>query len=117
MHFTDKIRHYENLHIVFWLMKDSCWMLQLKIPGAIMIVPTVYLAVHIMIRTRRTPDFYINAAILCWISANSYWMIVEFFNGDRLRGYAAIPFALGFLFVALYYIRMYRSHPQGEAHK
>src|SRR3954469_3645462 len=108
MHLAQKIRHYENLHIVFWLIKDSCWMLQLKIPGAIMIGPTLFLAVHIMIKTRGTADFYINAAILCWITANSYWMLIEFFNGDRLRGYSAIPFAMGFLFVGLYYFRSWK---------
>jgi hypothetical protein len=114
MHITQKIRQYENLHIVFWLMKDSCWMLELKIPGAIMIVPTIILAVHIMIKTRGTSEFYINAAILCWIAANSFWMFVEFFNEDHLRGYSAIPFALGFLFVGLYYLRGYRGKAKDE---
>jgi hypothetical protein len=109
MHFTEKIRHYENLHIVFWLFKDSCWMLQLKIAGLIMVVPTVYLAIHIMYKTKGSADFFINAAILCWITANSYWMVVEFFFHDRHRYLSAIPFALGFLFVILYYTRLYKT--------
>jgi hypothetical protein len=109
MHVTEKVRHFENLHIVFWLIKDSCWMMQLKIPGVIMIVPTIYLAIHLMYKTRRSPDFLINAAILCWITANSYWMIVEFFFHDQFRTLSAFPFALGFIFVGIYFFRYFRA--------
>ena len=105
MHLIEKIRRYENLHIVFWLIKDSCWMLELKLPGAFMVLPTVYLAVFIVVKSAGTREFYINAAVLCWICANSFWMLVEFFNEDKLRGYSGIPFALGFIFVTLYYLR------------
>ena len=109
MHPLEKIRHYENLHIVFWLLKDSCWMLELRVPGVIMVVPTIYLAIHIMYKTRGNPEFFINAAILCWITANSYWMVVEFFYSDRYRAFSAIPFLLGFVFVTIYYVRIYRT--------
>jgi len=105
MELLDKIRKYESLHIVFWLMKDSCWMLELKWLGALMIVPTVFLAVYISYKTINTRDIYINVAIFFWISANSFWMLMEFFNHNQHKNLAAIPFALGFVFVALFYFR------------
>lgn len=104
MDFLEKIRRFESMHIVFWLIKDTCWMMEFKVLGALMIVPTVFLAVYLAWKTFRTRDFYINMAIFFWISANSYWMIVEFFNNNEHRHLAAIPFALGFVFVGLFYI-------------
>lgn len=102
-----KIRKYENLHIVFWLIKDTCWMLELRWLGAFMMVPTLFLAIFIVIHSLKTPDVFINLAIFFWISANSFWMMMEFFNGNQLKNFAAIPFALGFLFVAIFYIKPY----------
>jgi hypothetical protein len=99
----EKIRRYESMHIVFWLVKDSCWMMEFKSLGTAMIVPTVFLAIYLAVKTIKTRDFYINMAILCWISANSYWMFVEFFFANQYKSLAAIPFALGFVFVALFY--------------
>jgi hypothetical protein len=103
MDLIEKIRRYESLHIVFWLIKDSCWMLELKMLGAIMIIPTLFIALYIVIQTLKTVDFYINMAIFFWISANSFWMLMEFFNDNQLRFYASIPFAFGFLFVGIFY--------------
>jgi hypothetical protein len=41
-----KIRFIENFHIVLWLIKDSCWLVQFKIGGVIMIVPTIGMALY-----------------------------------------------------------------------
>ena len=105
MNLLDKIKHYEYLHIVFWLIKDSCWMLSLKVAGTIMIIPTIGLAVIIVYHTRKTTDVFINLAILCWITANSVWMFVEFFNHLEYKYWASIPFALGFVFVGIFYYK------------
>ncbi|MGZ4041208.1 MAG: hypothetical protein ACXVNR_11630 [Bacteroidia bacterium] len=104
MELLDKIRKYESMHIVFWLIKDSCWMLELKWLGALMIIPTVSLAIYLVFKTLKTRDMYINIAIFFWISANSYWMMMEFFNNNHNKNFAAIPFALGFVFVAAFYL-------------
>ena len=103
MSLFDKIRKFESMHIVFWLMKDSCWMLEYKLLGTCMIVPTLFLAFYLAVKTYGTRDFYINMSILFWISANSYWMIMEFFFANYMKELAAIPFTLGFVFVALFY--------------
>jgi hypothetical protein len=85
-------------------MKDSCWMLELKLLGTCMIFPTVFLAVYLAVKTVGTRDFYLNTAIFFWISANSFWMLMEFFNENQYKNFAAIPFALGFVFVAVFYL-------------
>jgi Ca2+/Na+ antiporter len=108
MNSFEKIRQYENLHIVFWLVKDTCWMMELKILGAIMVIPTILLCIWIIVKTFHTLEIYINIAILFWICANSYWMLTEFFGDIHYKFYAAIPFALGFLFAIIYLAKYYK---------
>lgn len=106
MYSLEKIRKYENLHIVFWLIKDTCWMLEIKWLGALMIIPTLAVAVTIVFKTIKSSEVFINLAIFCWISANSYWMCAEFFFDNQFKHLSAIPFAIGFVFVAAYYIKV-----------
>jgi len=109
MELLDKIRKYESLHIVFWLIKDTCWMLELKWLGAIMMVPTLFLAAYLMYKTWHMLDVFINTAILFWIMANSFWMIMEFFNDNQYKYFASIPFGLGFFFVGIFYFQTLRK--------
>lgn len=101
-----RYRKIENLHIVFWLVKDLCWVMLWKIPGLIMIVPTIGAAALITWQTRNIKSELLhNVAVLFWIIANSYWMITEFFSDDdSLRYYAVIPFVLGIISVGYYYV-------------
>ena len=100
-----KIREYENLHILLWLLKDTCWVMDWKIPGLIMIIPTISVAIHITwLRRYVKSDRYHNLAICCWISANSIWMIGEFFYDDQLRKVAMFFFAAGLIMVTYYYM-------------
>ena len=98
------MREYENLHIVMWLLKDTCWVLDFKIPGLIMIFPTILVAIHItwLYRNNRSELFH-NLAVVTWICANSVWMIGEFFFNDTLRPIATVFFVLGLLLVSTYY--------------
>lgn len=105
----ENIRKHENLHIVFWLIKDSCWMLELHWLGILMIVPTLTIALLIVFATRKTVDLYINLGILFWICANSLWMYVEFFTDGRYKLAAVFPFALGFLFTGIFYYKVLRA--------
>lgn len=101
-----RYRKIENLHIVFWLVKDLCWVMLWKVPGLIMIVPTIGAAALITWQTRNIKSELLhNVAVLFWIIANSYWMITEFFSDDdSLRYYAVIPFVLGIISVGYYYV-------------
>lgn len=100
-----KIREYENLHILLWLLKDTCWVMLWQTAGIIMIVPTIAVAIHITwLRRDIKSDLFHNLAVCMWISANSIWMIGEFFFDDSLRPIAMIFFIAGLITVGSYYI-------------
>ena len=105
-------RRTENLHIVFWLMKDISWCLMFRTLGMIMIVPTLGAALFITWRARHNrTDFAHNLAVVFWISANAWWMISEFFEFDETplwlgisgRHFSMIPFLLGAFVLSRYY--------------
>ena len=100
-----KIRHWENIHIPLWLMKDTCWMLEWRLMGITMIFPTISVAIYLAWKTRLEEEFYINLAICFWIGANAYWMCCEFFHHAELKDYAGYPFIVGMICVSLFYLR------------
>jgi len=56
-------------------------MLKLKLLGTCLIAPTVAVAFIIAWRTRRNKNLFLpNLAVAFWISANSAWMLGEFFE-------------------------------------
>lgn len=100
------LRKYENFHILLWLVKDSCWCMNIKTVGVIMIAPTLLAAIHITWLGRNNwTDLAHNIAVSCWITANAIWMIGEFFYDDTLRPYAIVFFVLGLLVVSAYYLQ------------
>lgn len=101
----DRYRRIENLHILLWLLKDICWCMTWRTLGIIMLVPTLSVALLITWQTRKLKsELYHNLAVAFWITANGYWMIIEFFGYDeQLRGYTVIPFSIGLFFIAIYY--------------
>ena len=108
-----RFRKMENLHIVFWLFKDISWCMIWRPLGIAMIFPTLIIAIVIAMRTRQyMSEVCHNVAIVFWITANAYWMISEFFHFDTLVVYgditykylAIIPFSIGILMLAYYYL-------------
>ena len=108
-----RYRKMENLHIVFWLLKDISWCMVWKPLGIAMIFPTLAIAIIIAYRTRKlVSEICHNLAIVFWISANSYWMISEFLHFDTnalfgdftYKHLAIIPFLMGILLLAYYYL-------------
>jgi hypothetical protein len=106
-----KHRRFENLHIVFWLLKDISWCMLWRGFGMFMIVPTLGAALFITWRARANrTDFAHNLAVVFWISANAWWMTAEFFEFDEApfllgmtgRSWAMVPFLLG-AFVLLWH--------------
>ena len=78
-----------------------------------MVIPTLAVAIYISYRTRKIKsELAHNLAVAFWISANSYWMISEFYGFDEAQiwnGYegkhlAMIPFTIGVIILAWYYI-------------
>jgi hypothetical protein len=99
------IRSSENFHIVLWLMKDLCWVMDFQLLGVVMITPTLGMAAWIAWRCRGdVSEFLHSLAVVFWITANSIWMIGEFFFDDHSRHFAAIFFVAGLLCVAWYYL-------------
>ena len=105
-------RRMENMHIIFWLLKDISWCLLWKPLGIAMIFPTLIIAIVISYRTRQIKsELSHNLAVVFWITANSYWMISEFLGFDEkiILGYegkygAVIPFVIGMLILLYYYL-------------
>lgn len=109
-----RFRRIENLHILLWLLKDICWALSFRIPGLIMIVPTMAAALIITWQTRKMiSELMHNLAVVFWITANCLWMIGEFFGWDEglfgLRHFALVPFGIGLLLLAIYYLLYFVS--------
>jgi hypothetical protein len=101
-----RFRKIENLHILFWLVKDLCWCLVFKALGIAMIFPTLSIAIYIAWRNRHImAELTHNVAITLWIGANSMWMIAEFYEVDKqVKPYCIIPFSLGLLVLFYYYL-------------
>lgn len=79
--------------------------------GLIMIIPTIGAALLITWQTREIKSELLhNLAVDFWILANAYWMITEFYsNNDNLRYYAVIPFSIGLIIIAYYYLVVRRK--------
>lgn len=107
-----RFRRIENLHILLWLIKDLCWALNYKIVAMVMILPTLAVALMITWQTRHIlSELLHNLAVVFWITANCTWMVGEFYGWDEnligdigLRQLAVIPFGIGLLILAYYYI-------------
>ncbi len=109
----------ENLHIVFWLLKDLGWCMGWKPLGIAMVIPTLIISIAISWRSRteKSRHFH-NLAITAWITANSYWMITEFFHFEEMKMWgnftykqlALIPFVTGVLLLAYYYLYWQNAH-------
>ena len=114
-------RKMENLHIVFWLLKDISWCMIWKPLGVAMIFPTLIISIVIAWRTRQfMSELCHNVAITVWIAANSYWMISEFFHFDTgviwgevtFKHLALIPFVTGIIVLAYFYLYYQPRHKE-----
>jgi hypothetical protein len=122
-HIPYKYRRIENLHILLWLIKDACWALNLKYPGMLMIIPTLFVAMLITYQTRKiASEFIHNLAVDFWILANCTWMTGEFFQLEEnlvgpygLRQLSLIPFSIGLVILGYYYI--FLIHKKGFQEK
>src|SRR6185503_16787438 len=111
----ERFRQTENLHILLWLIKDTCWVQDYKVLGLCMIVPTISVAIWLTAKNRRVMvEFIHNLAVCFWLCANSVWMIGEFFFEDSMRPWALVFFACGLLTLAIHYLphwagRLYKN--------
>jgi len=108
-----RLRRMENLHIVFWLLKDISWCLIWKELGIAMFIPTFSIAIWICWKNRDIKsELSHNLAIVFWITANGYWMISEFMGFDSTvlwknftgKHIALVPFLTGLAILIHYYL-------------
>ncbi len=108
-----KVRVFENSHIIFWLFKDLSWAMGWKWLGIAMIIPTLFISILITYKLKvDVREWYHNNAVTLWIIANSYWMISEFYGFDdtvlfeNVKGIhiSLIPFVAGIFVVSFYYL-------------
>jgi len=98
------IRVNENLHIILWLVKDLAWLMEYKVTGLVMVFPTVAMAFFITWQCRTNRRELIHSiAVICWIFANSTWMIGDFFFQGRGHGLSEAFFLSGLGLLAVYY--------------
>lgn len=108
-----RIRRFENLHIVLWLVKDTCWIQNFHLMACIMIAPTIGMALYITWLSRSiVKEWLHNLAVCSWIIANSIWMIGEFFFDDTLRPFATVFFLIGLSIIGYYYLVLARRSAQ-----
>jgi uncharacterized membrane protein YeaQ/YmgE (transglycosylase-associated protein family) len=105
-------RKMENMHIIFWLLKDISWCMIWRELGLAMFIPTLVISIIISWRNRQIKsELAHNLAITFWICANGYWMISEFFHFDVVQVWhqftgkhmALIPFIIGAVILLHYY--------------
>lgn len=118
-----RYRKMENMHIIFWLLKDVSWCMIWKVLGIAMIIPTLLISIIIAWRTRELKsELAHNLAVTFWISANSLWMVSEFFGFDTMpvwrsfegKHLALIPFSIGILILLYYYL--FQRRQEAQAH-
>lgn len=110
----ESVRKLENFHILLWLLKDISWLLELKILGLFMIVPTLSFACFITYKSRNIKLYFLpNLAVVFWICANSFWMFCEFVTPfDPFKIWAAVPFFTGLAIILLYILNPPKSQLQ-----
>jgi len=105
------IRQFEKALIALWFLQDMSWFMEWRIIGVLTIVPTFIIAVIINWRLRDfRADFLYSMAVTCWVIANAFWMVSEFFSFDiKVKDLTIIPFTLGMFFIVLNHIRKPRG--------
>lgn len=102
---TPTVRVQENLHVLLWLLKDLCWLMEYRVAGLVMVLPTIAVAVLITWQSRADRrDLFHALAVTLWIMANSTWMIGDFFFEERGHGIAQAFFLSGLGLLALFYL-------------
>lgn len=67
-----------EIHITSWLIKDIFWTLKLKWLATFMVVPTLLLAIYILLTEKNHRDG--NWTLFFWLLMNIFWMLHELQN-------------------------------------
>jgi hypothetical protein len=78
MKFHKNIWNIHEIHITSWLVKDIFWTLKLTWLATIMVVPTLILAIYILLTEKEDRDG--NWTLFFWLLMNITWMLHELQN-------------------------------------
>ena len=115
-----QLRRMENMHILFWLLKDISWCLNFKVLGVLMKYPSTYFSVE---KEHAYNELQKRTDLIVYNKDLKPWMICEFTGIDETpiiggfdgRHLALIPFSIG-LFILLYYYIFLRHKEKSEDH-
>ncbi len=78
MKILKNIRNIHEIHITSWLVKDIFWTLKLTWLATIMVIPTLILAIFILLTEKEYRDG--NLIMFFWLGMNIFWMLHELQN-------------------------------------
>lgn len=78
MKFHKNIWNIHEIHITSWLVKDIFWTLKWKWLSTFMVLPTLLLALYILLTERKERDG--NLTLFSWLLMNIFWMLHELQN-------------------------------------
>ncbi len=78
MKILKNIRNIHEIHITSWLVKDIFWTLKLTWLATVMVIPTLILALFILLTDKEHRDG--NLIMFFWLGMNIFWMLHELQN-------------------------------------
>lgn len=83
-------RQYENLHMLFWIIKDLSWGAMNLTVWSLCLVPTILIAgdlVYISATSYNSPDYTVDlvhfVVVFVWVIGNSVWAFGDFFVEEQ----------------------------------
>ena len=67
------------LHIPLWVLKDFCWMIGMSWLSLIFALPAILVSILVINYTSGVKKLE-NYIILCWLTANTLWLLDEKLN-------------------------------------
>lgn len=83
----------QKSHFTCWLIKDLFWCLKFKWLATLMVFPTIFFTVFLLITEKDQRDT--NLILSSWVSMNIFWMLHE------LQGFPMFPVHISMFLGAL----------------
>jgi hypothetical protein len=90
------------LHIPLWVLKDFCWMMGMSWLSLLLALPAILVSILVINYTAGVKKLE-NYIILCWLTANTLWLMDEKLNAHT--HYASVLFFLIGIGVSIKYLR------------
>jgi hypothetical protein len=69
---------FQELHVISWLLKDMFWCLKLNLLATLMVFPTAFLTIFLLIKEK--DKRLLNFTLFSWVFMNITWMLHEIHN-------------------------------------